>query len=312
MILYTMPIITLRVGNEMAKVDVSEKDMWIVSIIKDLNKLQLSHESCQIQQDIFYLHLCGWEDSLLWVAVKVMGYRPETLNLNTPQLEAARPFGNFLYSMFRLAEKVINLLDEAAKIWEIKERFSRYKNAYDWFWHLCLEQELGEIFNVLFPNELSITFGFENSRRVYIYNKSNRSLLAYLGTWKNRKHKEEKMRQEIKMLQGKQNPYPVHNSNGDLYILIQISIAILKLKIQGKRGKQYLAFKGAMKDFKQAWSNYIVEYRGLLEYLHQSATGCNMMHYKNGKLYERISGKRYRVISLRREPKALRITRQKT
>jgi hypothetical protein len=295
----------------MVKVNIPEEYMELVSIIKRLNNLQLLQDSCQSQQDIFYLHLCGWEDSLLWVLVKAMGYRPEELNLSTPQLEATRPFGTFLYSIFRLAEKVINVLDEAAKVWEIKERFSGYRNAHEWFWYLCLEQELGEIFTVLFPNESNILYGFENSGCEYIYNKTNTNLLAYLNVWKNRETKKEKIRQELKLLKKKQNPYTTNGSKGHLYWLIQISIEIFKFKLQGIRGKQYIGFKAALREFKQAWSNYIVEYRTLLEHLHQNTTGCNMMHYKDGKLYERVSPKSFRVISLRPEPKALKITRKK-
>jgi hypothetical protein len=305
-----MPIISLRVGAEMVKTNIPKEYMELVSIIKGFNKLQLIQESCQSQQDIFYLHLDGWGDSLIWVIVKAMGYRPEEFNLNTEQLEAAKPFGSFLYAMFRLAEKVINVLDEIAKVTKIKERFSDYKNAHDWFWNLCLEQELGEIFTFLFPNETNIKFGFENSNRAYIYKQEEKVLMAYLDTCTNREDKKNRMRQEIERLKNKQNPYTANGLNGHLFKLIEISTQILKINLKTAKKKEYQAFKAAFREFKQDWANYIYQYQMLLKHLHQSTTKCKMMHYKNEKLYARISGKQFEAIPLESSTTSLKITRQ--
>lgn len=303
---YTMPIIPVRIGNKMVKANIPEDCVKLVAIIQGLNRIQLPPQARQFDKDVFCFHLTGWEDALLWVVKFRKNLRPSDLPLNTKQLKAARPFGKFLYSMFCLAQSVIEVIDTSTELWKIKDGFNLYKNAEEWFWYLCLEQELGEIFAALFPEQSTVSYFVENSEIERRYNKETKNLIGYLQVLPSKEKKKEKMRQELKMLKRLENPYPVDSLDGDLYRLIQLSVEIAPIKIQGKND----SFADAIRTFRCAWKMYIQSYEVLLKKLHSGTSGCKMRHIKNEKLYERISGKHIELIYPEPTTNALRISRQ--
>lgn len=302
-----MQIIPFRVGNKIVRTKIPEDCIKLAATIKGLNKIELSQESRQIDKDIFNIHISGWEDALLWVVKHRAGLRQSELPLDTAQLKAARPFGNFLYSMLRLAQAVLDVIDTSSELWRIKENFKLYKNAEEWFWYLCIEQELGEIFALLFPEKTNVYYTLEASDVEYTYNKETKNLLGYLQVLPNKDAKKEKMRQEIKLLRQKENPYSVSSFDGDLYRLIQISVEIAQIKIQGKNDE----LADVIRAFRKAWKNYIDDYEILLKRLHSGTSGSKMRHIKGDKVYERVSGKDIRVIYPEAAPNTLKIARQR-
>lgn len=307
-ILYTMPIIAFEVDGKEVKANIPQEYIRLVQIINGLNKLELPPEARQIDKEIFYIHLSGWEEALLCVIANALGPKQKQIPLETAQLKAVKPFGDFLYSIFCLTVEVFNIINAVSELCKLEQYFSLYRDAYDWFFYICLEQELGEIFALLFPEKSKVSYLFKNSEREFIYDKQTKNIMKYLQVLPNRDAKKKEMRSEIKMLKNKENPFTGTCLNGDLYRLIQMSTEILKIRIQGRKDKE---IKKLIKSFRQTWDNFVEEYAILLEKLHDGTSGSKMRFYKDGKLYEKISGRQTQLVYPEPELKKLKISRLK-
>lgn len=303
-----MPIITFEVDGKEVKSNIPQEYMGLVQIINGLNKLELPPEARQIDKEILYIHLSGWEDALLCVIANAIGPKQKQIPLETAQLKAVKPFGDFLYSIFRLTVEVLKIINAVSELCKIEQYFSLYRDAYDWFFYICLEQELGEIFALLFPEKSKVSYSFQNSENEFIYDKQTKNIIKYLQVLPNRDAKEKEMRREIKMLKNKENPLTVNCSNGDFYRLVEMSTIILKIKIQGQKDEE---IKKLLKRFRQTWENFIEDYEILLKKLHTGKSGSKMRFYKDGKLYEKISGRQTQVVYPESKPKNLKIPRQR-
>ncbi|MBD1806175.1 hypothetical protein H6F98_12025 [Microcoleus sp. FACHB-SPT15] len=282
-------IITFDFGNGTMKIEIPEDCLKLLTTIDLLSNLQPIQDAREIQKDAFLSSVYGWESALWWAFQRRAALRLVNFPLNkTEESKAAKPFGYFLYSMFCLAKAVLDVIDTLYQLDYLEKTFRIYKDADEWFKYLCLEQELSELFCAVFPELIFVAYVLPDDQQ-FNYNKGQRSVLGYLQALPNRDTKERKMREELKMLKQKENPYPL--DSGDLYRLIEFSTLIAQIKIQGK--KDDLA--SVIRIFRKAWKNYIDDYARLLSNLHRGVGG-KMRHIKGDKIYETVSGNKVEVI----------------
>jgi hypothetical protein len=231
--------------------------------IAALSKWHLPDSCSEDKRHSWQMGMDYWNPAYLWVLMLSTKSKKEIEQapFNTSHFKAAKPLGEFLYSILRLWQEISEIFKYSKlPVKAIKASFSIDEiNAEDFFWRTCLEIQNAHL--------NSLAFGIP----------CNSIALWKPASNKNKHHK--LISEEVQKLKKGENPY---NSQKTPYLFLLITFSILFVKKYDFDKQQMRHVKNLLRD--GAWKNFLDSYSKLNTHTLNCPDIQIVRHHPDGKL----------------------------